>query len=144
MTRLGRYVEYGIGGFKYVIAVFMMYAGIATIVAPIEPISGSLGFIYNTRFFLALFGSTFFLCGLTLFMGKIRKDKTLVGYGLMSIYCCFLFFGITNCVVYGLYGGIGNLIMAAITGALWLRWKFKTAYINPNHFKRQVNRIQNG
>lgn len=125
-----------LGGFKYLLAVFMMFAGVVTMFAHITPVEAPLGFLYSTRISLVIFGIIFFVSGATLLIGKIRKSRKWTGRGLLYIYYCFLFASIINGI--SSYGAVAewlpNAILALITGALWLRWKLKTEYVNPKHF----------
>ena len=67
-----RLVSGSLSVIKYIIALFMMYAGVMTMLTP--PLDKShLGIVYETRATLVLFGIIFFLSGLTLFVGKIMK-----------------------------------------------------------------------
>lgn len=134
--------EYGLSAFKYLIAVFMMFAGVATAFAPIEPAGADFGWLYESRYALVLYGVTFFLSGLALFWGKIRKSRKWTGIGLLWIYLSFLYAALLNMLVWGIadpsaWGG--NLIVALVVGGLYLRWRFQTAYINPKHFTRDIH-----
>ena len=139
-------MENVISGFKYLLSVMMMGSGILTTIAPITQVDGALGFIYSTRISLVFFGIIFFICGLILLCGKIRKSKKWTGKGLLYIYLCFLFATLINMAAFGFFPvghWIGNLIFAIITGLLWLRWKFKTEYVNPNHFHTDIQELTN-
>lgn len=119
-----------LSGAKYVLAAFMMYAGIATMFLP--PQTGSnLGFIYENRWVIASFGVLFFISGLTLFIGKIMKRRRVIGHGLFMVYVCFLFSFILNWVGLSFYAASGNLIGSFIVGALYLRWKYYIYYYQP-------------
>ena len=125
-----------ISAFKWLLALFMILAGILTMFTPLTPMSGVLGYIYSTRISLVIFGIIFSSCGGMLLYGKMRRSRVWTGRGLMGIYLCFTFATLLQGVAYGWHPGYwaNNLIMALITGALWLRWRLKTAYIDPRHF----------
>lgn len=132
--RIALWWERALGAFKYLVAVFMMFAGVLTATGPLHPRGdGSLGFIYASRIALAAFGIWFFVSGAVLFYGKIRKRRLATGWGLLLIFNCFFFSGILNTSAAGFFD-YGNFIAAGIMGALYLRWRFKTAYVNPRHF----------
>ena len=140
---MGLFIERALGLFKYLLALFMMYAGVATAILPITPVDGSLGFIYSARLSLIIFGVVFFISGFMLFYGKVTKSRIWTGRGLASIYGCFLFAAILNAVALGgIANWLGNAIVALITGALWLRWKMKTTYIDPKHFREDVVKLK--
>lgn len=123
-----------LGLVKYLLAVFMILAGIATAISDLMPLGdGTLGYIYTHRWALVSLGTIFTASGLALLYGKITRSRHWIGYGLLSIFACFLFAFILNT---GSSQGFdwGNAMAAVVVGALFLRWRFKTSYINPNHF----------
>lgn len=141
-TRWAILSEKALGAFKYLLSGYMMLAGIVTSLGPPVDVSGPLTFLYTSRISLLLFGLIFFLSGLALLYGKIRKSRRWTGHGLFAIYMCFTFFAALNYVAIGeLTSWIGNLIAAVVVGSLWLRWRFKTQYINPNHFIRDIEEL---
>jgi hypothetical protein len=132
---LRKWGERGIGAFKYIIALYFMLAGVLTPMMGME--TENLGYLYSDPVPLAVFGLVIFLSGLLLFLGKLLKHRKMTGQGLLATFCCFVFFGVLNSMAYGAIDP-GNFIGAAIMAWLYLRWRFKTAYINPNHFKPDV------
>jgi hypothetical protein len=135
-----KWSERFIGAFKYVLAGYMMLAGALTTVAPGDPrVQGAMQAIYTSRISLVIIGLVIFLAGLILLIGKIKRSRKLVGRGLWAVYCCFVFATILNFLAYHDPSyWVGNLVMAIVVGALWLRWKFKTEYVNPKHFRDDV------
>lgn len=126
-----RLVSGSLSVIKYIIALFMMYAGVMTMLTP--PLDKShLGIVYETRATLVLFGIIFFLSGLTLFVGKIMKWKRWVGHGLYAIYMCFLFATFLNWYGLGFDAAVGNMVGSVIVGALYLRWKYRIYYYEPS------------
>jgi hypothetical protein len=119
--------------FKFIIAIFMMVAGVMTCFGPLTPMDGALGWVYQSRIALVSFGVVFFLSGLTLFYGKARRSRRWTGHGLMAVFCCFWFAAILETIADNSVS-YGNFIAALILAALYLRWKFKMTYINPRHF----------
>lgn len=119
--------------FKYILAGSMMVNGVATVLAPLTPVA-KLGFIYSNHFTLAILGVYIFVSGAVLLYGKIRKNRHLIGVGLMMIYLIYVF---ATCVQYiaGL-DWIVNLIMSAIVGALYLRWRYRKFYATPTDIPR--------
>lgn len=113
--------------FKYLIALFMLYAGAVTLIAAGSP-GESLGLFYENSSVLTMFGLLFFASGGMLLVGKIAKKDRLTGYGLFLTYSCFLFAAIANWVANGFYAASGNLIGALIVGGLYLRWKYHIYY----------------
>lgn len=138
-------MENAIGFVKYVIAALTIFGGITAILTPLTPLSGPLGFLYGTRVGLVLFGLLTIACGLALLYGKVRKSRKWTGIGLMACYCCFLFATLIQISAFGFHPAYWavNGTLAILSGALWLRWKFKTAYINPNHFRKDIAKLKN-
>lgn len=103
------------------------------------PVEGALGFIYGYRPTLIIFGIIIILSALTLLYGKIRRSKRWTGRGLMAVYLCYVFGAVLNFAAFGdPFTWVGNAIVALITGALWLRWKFQTEYVDPEHFRDAI------
>lgn len=98
--------------------------------------------LYGTRASLVAFGVFFAFAGATLLYGKFRRRRKAHGYGLMLIYLSFLFAGIITLVTFNIVEALPNLIFAALTGALWLRWKFKTEYIQSGQFTDDIVEIR--
>lgn len=139
--RAGLAWEHTLSGFKYLIAISMLFSGVITAFGPTTAVAGSLGIIYSSRVSLVILGIIFFLSGCALLYGKIRKSKRWTGYGLMAIYCCFIFAALMNGVAFGFqnYGvWVWNAGIGFIMGMLYLRWKFKVSYLNPRHFQRDI------
>jgi hypothetical protein len=128
-----RVVEGTVSVFKYLVAIYMMVAGLATpwIASGVE--TANHGWLYSSPVSLTIIGTIIFLCGLTLFIGKVRRSKSLIGNGLMACFCCFVFAGVLNSMAFGAFDP-GNFVVAAVMGVLYLRWRFKKFYANPNHF----------
>lgn len=127
--------------FKYLLAAYMMLAGALT---PFSGVEGTkLGFLYSNTYSLTVIGVLIFISGAMLMYGKIRRSKKWTGRGLLWIYLCFLFATILNFVAFdaAVTYWLFNLIFTIITGALWLRWKNKTEYINPKHFIRDIEKL---
>lgn len=136
--------ERALGAFKYLMAVVLMINGAMTAAfAEVDPDTTALGFIYQSHVVLSIFGVFIFLCGLWLFIGKIRKNRKQTGQGLMAVFCCYWFATVLQYVAYAgeLDAWLVNGIMALVMALLYLRWRFKTAYIDPNHFRDEAERL---
>src|ERR1044072_3446923 len=124
---LKRVVSFSLSMFKYFIALFMMYAGIATLFLPKTP-GTKLDVVYANRFTLVTLGVIIFASGATLFYGKIFKQRRIQGIGLFAVYCCYLFAGVLNWYAIGWDSAWSNLLGAVIVGGLYLRWKYHIYY----------------
>ena len=137
--------ERAISAFKYFMAVALMLNGLTTaIFGEVDDGTVALGWIYQSHTVLAIFGIIIFLCGLTLFIGKILKRRNLTGQGLMAVFCCYLFATVLQYIAYAgdPSAWVVNAIFAVAMGLLYLRWRFKTAYIDPNHFRDDVEKLR--
>lgn len=130
-------VTLALSGFKYLIALFMMYAGVVTVMAPPTP-GTQLPLVYESRPVLIVMGIIIFLSGALLFFSKVFKKRKTQGWGLFAIYNCFLFAGFLNWYAVGWEGAWSNLLGAAIVGALYLRWKYHIYYYEPVDKTRPV------
>ena len=115
---------------KYIIAVFMMHAGIATVFTR-EDLAAEPDFIYESRGVLVTIGVLFFTSGLTLFMGKLTKMSRIIGHGLFMVYSCFLFASLLSWFSFGFVHALGNLTATLVVGGLYLRWKYHIYYYDP-------------
>lgn len=128
-----------LGGLKYLVGFYFMLNG------ALAPFLGGdvtdLGWLYSHPIPLTIFGIIIFVSGAWLVYGKIRKSRKRIGEGIMATFLCFLFFGVLNTLAYGIAGGGANFIAAVVMGLLYLRWRFKTAYIDPRHFAKDVEEL---
>lgn len=135
------WAERAIGGFKYLIAGYLMLSGAFTAFGPGDPSVSAMHGLYTNHISLFILGSLIFLSGFTLLVGKLMKSRKWTGRGLFAVYLCYLFATILNFIAYSGDPALwlGNAIGFIVVGALWLRWKFKTEYVNPRHFRDDVN-----
>lgn len=115
-----------LSGIKYLFAAYMMIAGVLTCF--MSPTPSKLGFFYSTRATLVVIGVIIFLSGLTLMVGKIKKNRELTGHGLFAVYLCYLFAFFLNWYALGWWAAWSNGICAVILGALYIRWKYQILY----------------
>jgi len=132
-----RVISWSLSMFKYFIALFMMYAGIATLFLDPTP-DTKLGIIYENKVSLVILGIIIFCSGFTLFLGKILKKRRVQGWGLFAIYNCYLFAGLLNWYALGWSAAWSNLLGAVIVGALYLRWKYHIYYYDPVDKKHRL------
>ena len=134
-----------ISGFKYLLAVFMILAGIITATAPLAASSGPLGFLFASRLCLIGLGCILAGSGITLLYAKLTRSRRWTGRGLMYVYLCFVFAALLNILSSGtltfdIWGP--NIVMSLIVGALYLRWRLKTHYITPNYFREDIRELK--
>lgn len=130
--------ERAVSVFKYLIAIYMMFAGLVT---PFMSVAiDHLGWLYSSPVSLTIAGTIIFCSGLWLFLGKVRRNRKQVGQGLMMCFCCFIFSGVLNSLAFVMFDP-GNFIAAGVIAILYLRWRFKTAYIDPEHFRTDAHEL---
>jgi intracellular septation protein A len=133
-----KWINRAISVFEYLVAGYLVLAGGLTMVIQPDPaVTNFMRVLYGTRTGVIIVGLVIVISGLVLMIGKIRKSKRQHGRGLFCTYLCFFFAAILNAVAYA--GDptvwVSNAVMALIIGALWLRWRLKTEYINPRQFR---------
>jgi hypothetical protein len=130
-----------IGAVKYVMAAITMFAGVTTATSPTSPYHGALGWLYSSRPSLVGLGIIAIVCGGYLIWAKWKKRRESTGRALMFLYLLYTFATILQMVAAGFLSGVSNLIFAILFGLLYLRWRFKTAYVDPNHFRKHIEKL---
>jgi hypothetical protein len=130
-------------GVKVLLSLAMMLGGFTTALSPVEPLNGALGFIFSSRITLVVFGVMFFVSGVAVLYGSIRKRKALVGRGLMFIYLITLFTFLLELVAFpGISNWIDNFVISLVAAACWLWWKFRTEYLSMGEIRRMRQELQ--
>lgn len=134
-----------ISGLEYFIGAYLVFNGLLTVFAdPDDSVVGLMHILYGTHLGLIIAGLIIAASGLTLLVSKIKKLKKTHGRGLFYVYLCYLFATILNFIAYGgTASWVGNAIGILVVGALWLRWKFKTEYVNPRQFRNKTIDMRN-
>lgn len=139
-TRLGRWIlrpskwgERILSAFKYLLGALTIFGGIKLILSNPSVVPGALGSLYGSEWGVVCFGVLAVLAGLTLILGKAFKNRHMTGLGLFFMFLIYLFSFVLNSIAFGA-PHIENLVFTVICGSLYLRWRFKTAYYDPDHF----------
>lgn len=131
-----------LGAFKYLLGGLTILAGFTTATGPITPLDGALGWLYSSRPPLVLLGIVAALSGGYLILAKLKKSRRHTGRALMTCYLLYTFATLLQMLAAGVTAGIPNLIGAVIFGLLYLRWRFKTAYVDPQHFVDSIEPLR--
>lgn len=101
---------------------------------PIAAVVGNQAALY---FWATLFASI----AVTLVFAKIKKKKRLHKYVLLASYLLATFTFILELLLFGglTIEAVDSIVFMVVSGALWLRWKFKTEYIDPAAFRKYTN-----
>lgn len=137
-------IDYGLSILKYLIGIFMFVIGLATMFAPITHSVSMLGLLFAYRATWVVCGVTFAASGAWLLYGKLTKNRIATGHGLMAIYLCLVFATVVNGFLthWLLASWLGNAIFAVVVGLLYLRWKFRVAYIDSNKFATDIDGLR--
>lgn len=123
---------------EWLIAIYMLLGGVSTAFSPTRPFDGALGAVFASRTSLVIIGVIIFLSGLLLLTGKIFSKKKLHGYGLLAIYLVNVFILFLEIIVFQMevIRWVESVLLAALCAILWLRWKFKTEYIDMKEIRK--------
>jgi len=138
-----KYALRAFGVVEYFIAGLFIYGGINTFFA--TPVNSPSLFYHLLAGQAAIYvyAVLFFGLGLALLLSKICNNKQ--GHRLslfwMSITCVYVL--VLSISLHGItLGLIPSVLIAIITSILWIRWKFKTEYIDPSCFMRDIQHLE--
>jgi uncharacterized membrane protein YraQ (UPF0718 family) len=104
------------------------------------PVAQLLNSVRAAEWFYCVLYATF---GTLLAWSKIFKKKKMRKHVLLAIYLVGIFTGILTYILIGFGFSIwDNLLTAGIAGFCWLYWTFKTEYIRPKDFAKDVDRLK--
>lgn len=129
---------------EYLLAALWIRGGINILFFDVEPVAlpGIFTYLVGAEAII-VYGALFVLTGLAMVYAKLAKKKTLHKYVLMTMYLTCLYVLIIAIAVNGLHWGLWLTILAGIvSAALWVRWKFKTEYINPDEFDKTLEELR--
>lgn len=130
---------------EYGLSVVFILGAINLIGAP--PISSHtlMGSILGGQVALYVYMVWFAFLGLGLLYGKLRKKRKIHKNMLLYMYLTTIF---TSGLAIALYGFdwvslLDDLLIGIVSAALWLRWKFRTEYIDRSDFESDLIEIRN-
>lgn len=110
-----------------------------------EPITqGVLGWLFSNHQITWVYAVWFIVMALALLASKIFKKRKLHKYALAAMYLTTVYTISLSLALFGLEGAaiIDDGIIGAVAAACWLRWKFKTEYINPKQFSKDLHDLR--
>jgi hypothetical protein len=125
---------------EYLLSIAFIIAALELIGADSLATHGVLSLIFGGHVALYIYMVWFFFIGVTLAYAKIKKKKKLHKHMLMAIYLTTIYTSILSMYVFG-FGWteiIDDVILGALAAVCWMRWKFKTEYINPHQLHSEV------
>jgi len=104
-----------------------------------EPVAdGFFGFLFSSPVVSVIYAVWFALMALTLLYAKWRRKKKIHKFALMSMYLTTLYtLGLTVFAL-GFVNIVDDIVIGLIAAFCWMRWKFKTEYINPAEFHEET------
>lgn len=120
-----------------------IYGGINTFFAnPISTPSPLYSFLVGEG--AIVFYAIFFLAtGLALLAAKFFKKKRLKSVSLVTMYLTCLYVFLLSILVLGpSWSLVQTVVVGVIAAACWLRWKFKTQYLNPKDFHKSTAELR--
>lgn len=129
---------------EYILAALWIRGGVNILFFGVEPVTlpGFLTYLVGAEA-IVVYGCLFLLTGLSLLYAKWWKKKTLHKYVLMVMYLTCIYVLVLAVLINGLSSGLLLTIFAGVTSAaLWIRWKFKTEYIDPGEFDKELEELR--
>lgn len=126
---------------EYLIALAFILSAIALIGEPALK-GGLMAAVFGSVFAYGVYFAWFMFLGLGLVYVKIRKHKTLHKNMLLLIYLTTIYTAVLSFYFGGITEIIDDIIIGTSCAALWLRWKFKTEYIDPRQFHSSVEHFK--
>jgi hypothetical protein len=117
------------------IGIFILAAiGEVTTTEPV--VQGALGVLFNGSVITWIYATWFVIMALALLASKILALQRLHKFTLMCMYLTTIYTVSLSLAIFGFDGSavIDDAIIGATAAACWLRWKFKTEYVDWNEF----------
>lgn len=128
---------------EYLIAAVFIYGSLSLIGRPAINAPGVIWKIFGGEGALYVYMIWFMFLGLALLFSKVRKRKKLHKNILLCIYLTTIYTAILALALYGDPLVIVDDAIVGITAAIfWLRWKFKTEYVDPLQFQRVTDKYR--
>jgi hypothetical protein len=129
---------------EYLLSFAFIISAIGLIGAPPLANHGVLSLIFGGHVALYVYMVWFFFIGFGLIYAKLARKKKLHKYMLMVIYLTTIYTSILSLTVLGFAWTeiIDDVIIGVLAAWFWLRWKFKTEYIDPKDFSSAKRHLQ--
>lgn len=128
---------------EYVLAAMFIRGGIRILFLGVEPIQlpGLLTYLVG-EFAIFAYGCMFLFTGLLLLYGKWFKKKRCHKTALLTMYLTCIYVLVLAILINGLSSGLLVTVAVGVaSAALWMRWKFKTEYIDGKEFKKEIEQL---
>lgn len=90
---------------------------------------------------IVVYGAMFLITGILLVYAKLAKAKRLHKFILLFMFLTCVYVIALSIVINGLAPRLLiSLTVALVSGAMWLRWKFRTEYIDTHTFKEETKK----
>lgn len=128
---------------EYVLAALFIRGGINVLFFDVEPatLPGYLTYLVGEAA-IFIYGAMFLVTGLLLLYAKWFRKKRCHKFALLVMYLTCIYVFVLSVMINGLSTGIILTVVVGIaSAALWVRWKFKTEYIDINAFKKEIRQL---
>lgn len=130
--------------FEYLISLLFIYGGLSLIGQPALEGEGVIVLVFGGQIALYIYMVWFILLGVGLIFAKIAKKKKLHKNMLLSMYLTTIYTATLATAIFGfsLLNILDDIVIGVLTAIFWIRWKFRTEYIDPNVFYREIEDLR--
>lgn len=130
---------------EYLVSLLFIYGGLSLIGMPPLEGEGVLVLIFGGQVALYIYMGLFTLLGAGLIYAKVRKKKRLHKNMLLGMYLTTIYTATLTIALFGfdLLSILDDIIVGVLTAIFWIRWKFRTEYIDPNAFYKEIEDLRN-
>lgn len=139
-----KYVDILCSVLEYVLAFMFIRGGLNILFGEVEPITlpGILTYLVGDAA-IFVYGALFLTTGLLLLYGKWLKRRRVHRASLMIMYLTCIYVLVLAIMINGLAPGLlVTVAVGVVAAALWMRWKFKTEYLDHEQFQASVSEMR--
>ena len=124
------------GAVEYFLAFLFMWGGFNALGAEVPSLTGPLALLVG-QYVIYFYAAFFFFTGALLLYAKLRKKKYAHKSALVLMYLTCVYVTILSIAIDGItFGLLPNILVGVAAAYLWIRWKFRTEYFDPNEIRR--------
>lgn len=131
--------------FEYLLVIIFILGAVSLIGAPPLAAEGIVKLMLGGKIAIYFYITWFAILSILLFTAKVFNRKVMHKNTLMLMYLTTIYTAIIATYISGfsLIGIVDDIIIGLVAGVCWLRWKFRTEYIDPTDFHRDIQKIRN-
>lgn len=129
---------------EYVIAALFIYGGLSLIGHPPIEAEGVLWILLGGTGALYVYMVWFLFLGSALLYAKLRQRKKLHKNILLCIYLTTIYTATLAVAFFGFHIThiLDDLVVGLLSALFWIRWKFRTEYIDPVEFQKTIEKYR--